>query len=76
VGVQAFSVTNNPSQPPGANTFCVPAGTNCVPVVVEDFWRRYNGLGGREQGGCGGGAGALALAALLPLAPRLRRRRP
>ncbi len=39
-----------------------------------DFWQAYQDAGGREQGGCGGGAGALAPLALLPLA--LRRRRP
>jgi hypothetical protein len=47
-----------------------------IPLPVEDFWRRYLGAGGREQGGCGGSADLLALLALAPLASRLRRRRP
>ncbi len=62
----AFSSAGNPSGPSNTAT-----GT---PLPFESFWTAYQNAGGREQGGCGGGAGALSLLALLPLA--LRRRRP
>ncbi len=45
-----------------------------TPLPFASFWEAYQNAGGREQGGCGGGAGALSILALLPLA--LRRRRP
>lgn len=46
------------------------------PIVVNDFWRLYEGAGGKEQGGCAtGAAGLAALAALAPLAWRKRRSR-
>ena len=45
-----------------------------TPLPFVSFWDNYQAAGGREQGGCGGGAGALSLLALLPLT--LRRRRP
>lgn len=44
------------------------------PLPFDSFWTAYQNAGGREQGGCGGGAGALSLLALLPLV--LGRRRP
>ncbi len=62
----AFSSAGNESGPSNAAI-----GT---PLPFESFWEAYQKAGGREQGGCGGGAGALSLLALLPLA--LRRRRP
>ncbi len=66
VEVTAVSSGGNESDPssPGYGT----------PLPFESFWNTYEAAGGREQGGCGGGAGALSLLALLPLA--LRRRRP
>jgi hypothetical protein len=76
VAVQGFSLSNNPSAVSPPNSFCEPAGANCTPVIVDDFWRHYANAGGQERGGCGGAAGGLALLALAPLAPRLRRRRP
>lgn len=66
VQVVALSSGGNESDP--SNTL---SGT---PLPFESFWELYQSAGGREQGGCGGGAGALSLLALLPLA--LRRRRP
>ena len=45
-----------------------------TPLPFKSFWENYQNAGGQEQGGCGGGAGALSLLSLLPLA--LRRRRP
>jgi hypothetical protein len=45
-----------------------------TPLPFKSFWDNYQNAGGQEQGGCGGGAGALSLLSLLPLA--LRRRRP
>jgi len=69
VTVVAYSVTLNPSpasDPPAQGT----------PVPVDDFWRYYRKQLGQEEGGCGSGAaGLLALLLLVPLAPRLRRRR-
>lgn len=62
----AYSSALNPS--------AVSASASGTPLPFESFWDRYQGDGGQEQGGCGGGAGALSLLALLPLA--LRRRRP
>jgi len=65
VTVVAFSAALNSSERSG-----FAYGT---PVPVDDFWRRYQP--GQESGGCGsGGAGLLALLALVPLA--LRRRNP
>ena len=66
VRVVAFSSAGNESGPSNVLT-----GT---PKDFVDFWRAYQDAGGQEQGGCGGGAGALSSLALLPLA--LRRRRP
>jgi hypothetical protein len=44
-----------------------------TPQEVNDFWEAYRVAGGDEQGGCGvGGAGALALLGLVPLALRRR----
>jgi hypothetical protein len=66
VKVVAFSSAGNESGPSNVLT-----GT---PKDFVDFWRAYQNAGGQEQGGCGGGAGALSSLALLPLALRLRRR--
>jgi hypothetical protein len=45
-----------------------------TPQLVNDFWEGYRSAGGSEQGGCGtGGAGALALLGLVPLALRRSR---
>jgi len=47
-----------------------------VPIETFDYWERYQGMDGPEQGGCAGGpAGALSLLALAAAAA-LRRRRP
>ncbi|HEY7724464.1 MAG TPA: hypothetical protein VH880_03970 [Anaeromyxobacteraceae bacterium] len=65
VVVVAFSDSENPS----AESEAVPG----VPESVDDFWRLYRAAGGREPGGCAGGAaGAPALLALLALARRRR----
>lgn len=56
------------------NKSAVSASATGTPLPFDDFWEAYQNAGGQEQGGCGGGAGALSLLALLPLA--LRRRRP
>ena len=61
----AFSSGDNESDPSGSA-----AGT---PKPFESFWNAYQNANGREQGGCGGGGGALSLLALLPLALRRRR---
>ena len=58
----------------GGNESAVSASATGTPLPFEDFWSQYQNAGGQEQGGCGGGAGALSLLSLLPLA--LRRRRP
>jgi Synergist-CTERM protein sorting domain-containing protein len=50
------------------------ASVTGTPKYFASFWEAYQDAGGQEQGGCGGGAGALSLLALLPLA--LRRRWP
>ena len=55
------------------NTSAASAPVSDTPLPFEDFWTAYKNAGGREQGGCGGGAGALSLLALLPLALRRRR---
>lgn len=69
IRVIAYTAAGNPS-----TTLSDPfPGT---PRPVDDFWNHYTKDGGREQGGCGGPVGALALLALLPLGWRLRRRRP
>jgi len=69
VTVQGFSASQNPSP--------VSAAAAGVPRPMEDFWERYQSAGGRELGGCSGGAASgLALLALAALAPRLKRRRP
>ncbi len=68
VDVVAFSPSPASNQSAASNSI---QGT---PLQFDSFWTRYQNAGGREQGGCGGGAGALSLLALLPLA--LRRRRP
>lgn len=47
-----------------------------TPQAVDDFWKHYRNAGGVEEGGCGGSAGLLALAALAPFVARLRRRTP
>jgi hypothetical protein len=57
------------------NKSAASASATGTPLPFESFWWAYQNAGGREQGGCGGGAGALAPLALLPLALRLRRRR-
>ncbi len=62
----AISSGGNESSPSASGT-----GT---PLPFVSFWENYQSAGGREQGGCGGGAGALSLLALLPLALRRRRR--
>lgn len=56
------------------NKSAVSASATGTPLPFLSFWENYQNAGGGEQGGCGGGAGALSLLALLPLA--LRRRRP
>jgi Synergist-CTERM protein sorting domain-containing protein len=56
------------------NQSAVSTAATGTPLPFESFWEQYQGANGQEQGGCGGGAGALSLLALLPLA--LRRRRP
>jgi hypothetical protein len=66
VVVVAYSDSENPSVESAAAT-----GS---PQPVDDFWRHYRAAGGREPGGCAGGAaGAPALLALLALARRRRR---
>ncbi len=67
VVADAFSSAGNdsgPSAPPIYET----------PLPFESFWQAYQNAGGREQGGCGGDAGALSLLALIPLALHRRRR--
>jgi hypothetical protein len=71
VTVQALSTAGNPS--------AASSGIVGTPLPGEDFWDRYQGRGGTEEGGCGGGpAGPLSLlglAAAFALArPRARRR--
>jgi hypothetical protein len=71
VTVKAISVGGNASDPSTA--------IEGTPQPVDGFWEIYQGAGGREQGGCGGPAGAaslLGLAALLGAMrlQRLRRR--
>lgn len=63
----AFSSAGNQSGPS-----VPPALVRPLPFV--SFWEAYQADGGREQGGCGGGAGPLSALALLPLALRRRRR--
>ncbi|HET6440656.1 MAG TPA: hypothetical protein VFG59_21530 [Anaeromyxobacter sp.] len=46
-----------------------------TPIPTDDFWQHYHAVGGREQGGCGGPAGAAAILAALSLLA-LRRRKP
>jgi Synergist-CTERM protein sorting domain-containing protein len=47
-----------------------------TPVQIDDFWRLYRAVPGREQGGCSSGAaGALALLLLVPIALHRRRGR-
>ena len=70
VTAYAFSSAGNPSA--ASVPFSDPKLT--TPLPFKSFWESYQGAGGREQGGCGGGAGELSLLALVPLA--LRRRRP
>ena len=67
VVARAYSSALNP----GPDSTPAVQGT---PLPFASFWEAYQNAGGREQGGCGGGAGALSILALLPLA--LRRRRP
>lgn len=62
------------SPSPASNESAPSTSMTGMPLPFESFWTAYQNAGGREQGGCGGGAGALSLLALLPLA--LRRRRP
>ncbi len=66
VKVVAFSPEDNVSEESN--------GVPGKPLDFKSFWEAYQNAGGREQGGCGGGAGALSLLALLPLALRRRRR--
>lgn len=66
VVVYAFSAGGNQSDVSNTVT-----GT---PVQVEDFWRLYRAAGGREAGCATGGAGAVSLLVLVPLALRRRRR--
>lgn len=69
--VEVTATTVGQNESPRSNTV---SGT---PIPIDDFWRLYQGDGGREQGGCALGAGGLvALLALAPLAWRRRRRRP
>jgi len=56
------------------NRSAVSASATGTPLPFESFWENYQDAGGREQGGCGAGAGALSPLALLPLALRRRRR--
>ncbi len=62
------------SPSPASNESAPSNALTGTPLPFDSFWTAYQNAGGREQGGCGGGAGALSLLALLPLA--LRRRRP
>lgn len=57
------------------NTSAASASATGTPLQFDSFWTTYQNAGGREQGGCGGGAGALSPLALIPLALRFRRRR-
>ena len=69
--VQVTSVSQGGNESTRSNT------AQGTPQPVNDFWRTYRNAGGREGGGCAtGAAGLAALAALLPLAFRRRRRRP
>jgi hypothetical protein len=57
VTVLALSAAGNPSQPSNA--------MSGSPIPADDFWDRYTGAGGQEEGGCAAGAaGPLALAGL------------
>ncbi len=62
------------SPSPASNESAPSNALTGTPLPFDSFWTAYQNAGGREQGGCGGGAGALSLLALLPLA--LGRRRP
>jgi hypothetical protein len=50
------------------------AAADGTPVPTDDFWNHYKKDGGREQGGCSTGAGALGLLGALSLLA-LRRRK-
>lgn len=67
--VVAYAYSSALNQSPVSATF-----PGVMPLPFESFWNNYQADNGQEQGGCGGGAGALSLLSLLPLA--LRRRRP